>query len=181
MSTPQWNDTFMHLFTEAVDRFHQGHTRWQDIFTAPEIEFLATIGYRTREMFDFIEDFAQEGDPSPTTALLVASVRRDFFMTAQRGIVSNTTLITVNELPTFGDEVHGIAYLPRIIKKAEGKLYGNLDPDIMYCCGGDRKFLREHGNIHPADFLRMIWGAKGDRQKIVTYVLNAMKNAGQES
>lgn len=180
MQQSLWNDQFMSLYVEAVSRFQSGLTRWQDMFTPDELQFLASFGYKPREMFDYVEDFAQEGVPSPTTALLIASVRRDFFLTVQRGMASESTLITVNELPTFGDEFHGIAYLPRILKKAEGKLYGNLDPDIMYCCGGDRKFLREHGNIHPADFLRMVWGAKSDRQKVVTYVRNAMKASGLE-
>lgn len=171
-----WNDTFMSLYHEALSRFHSGITRYRDMFTPEETLFLASFGYKPREMFDFIEDFATEGEPSPTTALLVASVRRDFFIAVQGGKFSEAPLVAAHDLPSFGDELHGIPYLPRILKKAEAKLYGTLDPDVMYCCGGDRKFLREHGNIHPADFLRMVWGARSDRQKVVTYILNAMKS-----
>lgn len=175
MPSTHWNDAFMSLYMEALSRYHSGLIRWQEMFTPEEVHFLATIGYKEREMFDFIEDYAEEGEPSPTTALLVASVRRDFFLAVQGGKFSESPHVTVGELPSFDDELHGIAYLPRILKKAEAKLYGTLDSDVMFCCGGDRKFLREHGNIHPADFLRMVWGARSDRQKVVNYVLNAIK------
>ena len=33
--------------------------------------------------------------------------------------------------------------------------------DIIYCCENDRRCFREHGNIHPADFLRVVWAAPG--------------------
>ena len=40
----------------------------------------------------------------------------------------------------------------------------------MFSCGGDRKFLREHGNIHAADFLRNVWSAGDDDARISKYV-----------
>ena len=61
-------------------------------------------------------------------------------------------------------------YLPRILKKARHKLRGELDPDIMFGCGGDRNFLSSHGDIHPADFLRNVWAAGDDDAKIVAYL-----------
>jgi hypothetical protein len=39
----------------------------------------------------------------------------------------------------------------------------------MYCCGGDRAFLSKH-DIHPADFLRVVWAAGDDDQKILEHV-----------
>ena len=67
-----------------------------------------------------------------------------------------------------------MAYLPRIIKKAEAKLKGELDPDMMFGCGGDRRFLSTHGDIQPADFLRHVWAADGDHQKVVDYIKNCI-------
>jgi len=61
------------------------------------------------------------------------------------------------------------ARLPRLIEKAKAKLRGEMPPELMYCCGGDRAFLREHG-IHPADFLREVWAAGDDTKKILQYV-----------
>ena len=41
----------------------------------------------------------------------------------------------------------------------------------MFCCGGDRKFLREH-DIAPADFLRAVWAAGDSDAKVINYVKN---------
>ncbi|MEN9535256.1 MAG: hypothetical protein RIR37_529, partial [Verrucomicrobiota bacterium] len=78
--------------------------------------------------------------------------------------------LTRDELPTFGDTLNDIAYLPRILAKARAKLRGELDPDLMYSCGGDMNFLKNHGDIHPADFLRQVWAAGEDDQKIANWV-----------
>jgi len=43
----------------------------------------------------------------------------------------------------------GIEWLPRIIPKTKAKLRGELR-DLMYCCGGDRRFFQAH-SIHPAN------------------------------
>ncbi|MEG0837397.1 MAG: hypothetical protein RR250_01025 [Akkermansia sp.] len=172
-----WNDTFQQLLKESIARFHANYRNLDTFFTERELIFLDSIGYQAREMFDFAEDYAQEGLPSPSTALLIAAVRRDYFLTIQHGKSGLEPIITVNDLPTFGDKLLDIPYLPRIIKKAQGKLKGALDPDIMFCCGGDRKFLKEHGDIHPADFLRIVWAAKDDEQKIAHYVRDMEKAA----
>ena len=105
-----------------------------------------------------------EQDPSPSTALLIAAVRRDYLQVVQGGALSEKE-ITREDLPSFGDTLGDFAYLPRILTKARAKLRGELDPDLMFCCGGDRKFLREHG-IHPAAFLRHVWSAGEDDGKI---------------
>ena len=64
--------------------------------------------------------------PRLTAALLVAAVRRDYFQAVQGGIPSGKE-ITSSDLPTFGDELGGIAYLPRIIRKARAKLRVSLE------------------------------------------------------
>jgi hypothetical protein len=79
-------------------------------------------------------------------------------------------LTRVEDLPTFGDVLEGIDYLPRILAKARAKLRGELDPDIMFGCGGDRNFLLKHGDIHPADFLRHVWAAGDEDHKIADLV-----------
>ena len=60
--------------------------------------------------------------------------------------------------------------MSQVIVKARAKLRGELDPDLMFCCGGDRKFLADHGGIHPADFLRQVWAAGEDDTRIAAYV-----------
>lgn len=171
-----WNDQFSALYEKCLTAYKAGNFDYNTSYTEDELAFLQSIGYKPRELFDFIEDYADGGDPSPSTALLVASARRDYFLTIQKGIADKSPVITVQDLPTFGDELDGIVYLPRIIAKARAKLKGILDPDIMFCCGGDRRFLKAHGNIHPADFLRLVWAAGVDNNKIVRYVRHAMES-----
>ena len=164
-----WNDQFLQLFDACAARYHEGERDFETWFSKDDLNLLEEIGYKTREFFDFVEDFCDKQSPSPSTALLIASVRRDYFHTIQNRQKSAQTL-TRDELPTFGDTLNDIAYLPRILAKARAKLRGELDPDLMYSCGGDMNFLKNHGDIHPADFLRQVWAAGEDDQKIANWV-----------
>ncbi|MEO5913574.1 MAG: DUF5069 domain-containing protein [Luteolibacter sp.] len=164
-----WNDIFLALFDKCIARFQSGDTDFGNYYTPADLAFLGEIGYQPRELFDFVEDFCGEGDPSISTALLVAAVRRDYFMTVQKGVRSDKK-ITANDIPTFGDELDGMAYLPRLIAKGRAKLRGEMDPDLMFDCGGDRRFLKNHGDIHPADFLRHVWAAGDNDQKIADWI-----------
>lgn len=177
----EWNDQFMRIFREAVERFHTNpRVQPATMFESAEVEFLSSIGYRPEEMYAYVADYAMTGAPTPSTALLIASVRRAFFLTTQRGIHGNAKPVTAAELPSELDEFQEIPYLPRIIRKAEAKLFGTLDPSIMFYNAEDRNFLKEHGNIHPADFLNVVWLARGDKQKIVSNVLNNMRQDGSD-
>ncbi len=165
-----WNDRFLDLFDRCVKRYQAGDKDFSRYYEAPEdAALLAEIGYKPREFFDFVEDYCEENEPSPSTALLVAAVRRDYFKVIMQGRPGEKEL-TRDDIPTFGDELEGISYLPRILAKARAKLRGELDPDLMYGCGGDRNFLGKHGNIHPADFLRIVWAAEGDDSKVLDWI-----------
>lgn len=164
-----WNEQFLALFERCLSKYQSGDKNFADYYSEADLDFLKSIGYKPRELFDFVEDLGDGGSPSASTALLIAAVRRDYFLVVQDGKASDLE-ITTRDLPTFGDKLAGLAYLPRIITKARHKLRGELDPDIMFCCGGDMNFLRNHGNIHPADFLRHVWSAEGDDAKIAAYV-----------
>ncbi|MDP0492370.1 MAG: DUF5069 domain-containing protein [Verrucomicrobiota bacterium JB023] len=164
-----WNETFLELFDRCVEKYRGGDSDFANYYSEQDLAFLESIGYKPRELFDFVEDWVDDNAPHPTTALLVASVRRDYLNVVQEGKLSSHE-ITTKDLPTFGDELGGLTYLPRIIKKARHKLAGELDPDIMFGCGGDRKFLRQNGDIHPADFLRNVWAAGDDDEQILAYV-----------
>ena len=169
-----WNEQFTDLFDRCVTLYRGGNTELGSYYSNEDLQFLRGIGCKPRELFDFIEDYVDERDPTPTTALLIAAVRRDYLEVVQGGQLSEVE-ITREDLPTFGDTLGELPYLPRILTKARAKLRGELDPDIMYCCGGDRKFLREHG-IHPADFLRLVWAAGDDEGKIVELVIPASRD-----
>lgn len=177
----EWNDRFMTLFRDGVERYLQNPRTPADRFFLPEeAEFLASIGYREAEMHGYLQEYAQQGAPSPSTALLIAAMRRSYFVVSQRGISGNAAPVTAKDLPAEGDDFQEIPYLPRIIAKAAAKMYGTLDPTIMYGDEKDRRFLKEHGDIHPADFLYWTWMNRGDRQKMVSAVLNAIRAAAPE-
>jgi hypothetical protein len=165
-----WNDTFLALFDRCVARYRSGDTDFENHYSPADHAFLKSIGCRPREFFDFVEDYCEEDTPSPSAALLVAAVRRDYFLSVQHGLPSDKADLTRDEVPTFGEELAGMAYLPRILAKARAKLHGTLDPDLMFGCGGDRNFLHKHGGIHPADFLRHTWAAGDDDSKLVAWL-----------
>lgn len=168
MTNFTWETTFLDLFDHVLKRYRSSTFHWERDYLPEHLAFLRSVGYRPREFFDFVEDYADRGEPSPGAAVLVASVRRDYLRTVQKGVISSRQ-ISPSALPPKDAELEGIRWLPRILVKAEGKLRGELDPDIMYSCGGDRAFLREH-DIHPADFLRVVWASQGDHQKILSYI-----------
>lgn len=168
MSNYSWDTTFVELFERCLARYRAGDEDFEAYYSDDDREFLRSIGYKSREFFDFVEDFGDGGSPSLTTAVMIASVRRDFLDVVLGGEISSHE-IKPEELPGKQEELDGIAWLPRIIVKARGKLRGELDPDIMFCCGGDRNFLRTH-DIAPADFLRAVWAAGDDDGKIVDFV-----------
>ncbi len=168
-----WDITFLQLFDRCLKLHASGRRDHESFFQNDDLHFLASIGYQLREFYDFVEDLNNEQEPAASTALLIAAVRRDYFLIKQQGQRSAHVILR-DALPTFGDTLEGIAYLPRIIMKARGKLRGELDPDIMYGCGGDRHFLAQHGNIHPADFLRHVWAAGDDDHEIAEYVMSHM-------
>lgn len=165
-----WNDQFLALFERCLSLYRDGNQEFETYYNDEDLLFLKTIGYRKREFFDFVEDYGSSGDPTPSTAALIAAVRRDYFQVVQESKISTAKVATIDNIPAKNSVVDGIQYLPRMIVKAEAKLRGELDPDLMYCCGGDRRCMRENGDIHPADFLRRVWAADGDHQKVVDWV-----------
>ena len=113
-------------------------------------------------------DFCDEAVPSPEAAVLISAARRDFLNVVQGGTTSEAQL-DPGSIPAKNSELEGFVWLPRIIAKARAKLRGELHPNTMFSCGGDRKFLRTH-DIHPADFLRAVWAAGDDDAAIAAYV-----------
>jgi hypothetical protein len=168
MSDYQWDSTFTELFNRCLEQYNSGNDDFNSYYSEADLAFLKSIGYKPRELFDFVEDLGDGGEPSLTTAVMVASVRRDYLEHIMDGQHSDHE-IQPDELPGKGEELDGFVWLPRIIMKARGKLRGELDPNIMFSCGGDRKFLRTH-DIAPADFLRAVWAAGDDDSKIVDFV-----------
>jgi hypothetical protein len=166
--SPGWVRAFKALYERAVAEYGRGSRERDAWFSDDERRFLAGIGCGAQELYDFAEDSA---GIEWETALLITAVRRDYFHEVQRGVVS-ARRISAGDLPAKDAELGGIPWLPRIIEKAKARLRGEMPDDLMYCCGGDRNFFREHG-IHPADFLRLVWLSDGDARTVLEYVRGA--------
>ena len=165
----RWHHELKQIFVQGLERHRSGEVRPEQHFSESERAFLGSAGMTAHELFDLVDDHVRyDGDPDWETVLLVSAVRRDYFLTVQKGQWS-TRLVEMDELPAKDARIDGIPWLARMIKKAEAKLRGEMPPDLMYGCSGDRNFLREHG-LHAADFLRNAWAADGDEAKILAYV-----------
>ncbi len=154
-----WTTNFRSLHAKAVALYGEGERSAEHLFDADETAILKQIGLRPIFLFDHAEDLHGRGEPDYETTLLIASARRDFFLNVQDGGWTEEKF-DLQSLPSREDEFDGIAWFPRVAQKAQAFLVGNLPDDIMFNCGGDRKFFSEH-EIHPADFLRACWAEGG--------------------
>ena len=156
------------IWEGAVARYKEGCRDVDCYFEETTLTELASIGLNVMDVYDYAEDFVSRGEPDFETFLMVSEARRDYFMTVQKGKPSGNTLDS-NTLPPKTDEAAGIVWLPRIMPKAIAKLRGELPPETMYGCGGDRNFFKEN-NIHPAEFLRAAWAYEDETSKLIDWV-----------
>ena len=132
--------------------------------------FLATIGCSTQELFDFVDDSLDYDDVDFETVLAVTAIRREYFLEVMHGRPTGR-IVEMSELPAKSAEVDGIAWLPRLIVKARTKLRGEMNPDLMYGCAGDRPFLRKHHMTLPG-FLQLVRD-QGDNDRAIIDALKA--------
>jgi len=165
MKSYDWTLEVKSLYQEALQRYQAGHRDPQTLFDTQAQQTLAAIGASPMELFDYAED---AGSLDWETALLILAARRDYFLVMQHGVPSPYRL-SMADFPAKDAELDGIPWLPRLIQKAQARLRGELPNELMYCCGGDRRFFSEH-DVHPADFLREVWASGGDEKKLLAYV-----------
>jgi hypothetical protein len=168
MSSYLWTQNLREIYDKAVTLYKNGNRELDSYFSNEEKEFLSSIGLRPINLYDYAEDMTNSSEPDWNIVLLMAAARRDYFLYHQHGKTS-AVITEAQSLPPKPEELDGILWLPRIIKKAQCFLEGGLCHEIMYCCGGDRRFLKEH-DIHPADFLRIVWASGGEKTKILDYL-----------
>ena len=166
----RWHHELKQLFVQGLERYRAGEIDPRNHFNGAERAFLASIGLNAQELFDSVDDHVRyDSDPDWETVLLISAVRRDYFLNEQRGQAS-TEIISLKSLPAKDDRSVGdVPWLARVIRKAEAKLRGELPAEVMFGCAGDRSFFREH-RVHPADFLRHVWAAHGDAEKVLAYL-----------
>lgn len=164
-----YQKTLKTIWEGAAAKYNSGNREPDSYFDESALSELASIGLNTMDVYDYAEDFVTRGEPDFETFLMVSEARRDYFLTVQEGKPSAHTLDS-NTLPPKTDEVAGIVWLPRIIPKAIAKLRGELPPETMYGCGGDRNFFKDN-NIHPAEFLRAAWAYEDETNKLIDWVV----------
>jgi hypothetical protein len=169
-----YQQTLKTIWEGAVAKYKEGNREPDSYFDEATLSELASVGLNTMDVYDYAEDFVTRDEPDFETFLLVSSARRDYFITEQKGKPSGQ-VIDSGALPPKDSEIRGVVWLPRIMPKAYAKLRGELPPETMYGCGGDRRFFKEN-KIHPADFLRAAWAYEDDESKLIDWVL-ARKSA----
>lgn len=168
MSHYAFAQTFRSLYDKAVALYAKGQRGAETYFTADESAWLASNGITAQYLYDYAEDQNNYGEPGYDIALGVEYIRRDYFLNVQQGkptgVVSNP-----ETWPAKDAAVQGIVWLPRILPKARAKLRGELPSSMMYGCGGDRKFFKAN-DVHPVEFLNLIWRLDGNDDAIIDWV-----------
>ena len=157
------------LYTRAVKLYAAGRTGAGTYFSPAETAFLAAHGLTAQNLYDYAEDENSGGEPGWDKALAIELVRRDYFLNVQGGQPSSRVLDEAG-MPAKTDAIQGIEWLPRLIPKAKAKLRGELPASLMYCCGGDRRFFKAH-DVHPAEFLSLVWRHEHDDAAIVAWLV----------
>ena len=152
--TQDWKTEFRNVWDRAVSAWRSGRRSAATMFDSKDAAFLASIGCTTQELFDFVDDSLGYDDLDFQTALEVTEIRRDYFLNEMGGKTTGR-VVPMSDLPAKAAAVDGIAWLPRLIEKARIKLRGEMNPDLMYGCAGDRPFLRQHRMTLP-QFLRLV-------------------------
>lgn len=171
MNNNDWQKQFREVYDRGVAAWRAGKRSPDAMFGQVDAAFLATIGCTTQELFDFVDDELNYGDFDYGTTLAVTAIRRDYFLNVMGGQPTGKT-ITMASLPAKTAEVDGIAWLPRLIVKARVKLRGEMPPELMYGCAGDRPFLRRMKMDLPG-FLKLTWESGDDDRRIIDAVKKA--------
>ena len=166
-----WRTEFRNVWKRGVASWKSGRNSASAMFDPKDVLFLASIGCTAQELFDFVDDSMGYDDVDFETVLAVTAIRQDYFLDAMHGKLSGH-VVQMSELPAKSAAVDGIAWLPRLIAKARIKLRGEMNPDLMYGCAGDRPFLRKHNMTLP-QFLELVRDNGDDDRAIVDAVKKA--------
>jgi hypothetical protein len=168
-----WVEEFRTLFENKVAVFKSGIQKVEAMFSQEEKDLLRSIGATPQEIFDFVEDWADDGVPDPETVLTLTKIRRDYFLQVQQGKFPET-LKSEEDFPSRSASLASLDWFPRIIEKARAKLRGELPSDLMYSCGGDRRFLNKI-KVSPVEFLETVREAGDNDDHIIKFVTDRSK------
>ena len=127
-----WDEQFLTLFRRCVDEYRSGNSDFGSYYSPEDLEFLRSIGYKPRELFDFVEDLVDEGVPSEPAALLVAAARRDYLHAEH---VLNRGLLGVGEFFWNLILLSGPLALPWLLAGCAALLFGGEAPRLRPLLG----------------------------------------------
>jgi hypothetical protein len=166
--TPQDTETLARIHAEARAAYDRGRREPATIVDADDLEILRRHGISAQFLYDCVDDLARYGEPDAKTFLALAEIRSAYFHDVLHS-APPPPVVNECELPPKSEPFDGIAWLPRIIRKAQCFLNGCLCPEIMYGCAGDRAFLAEHGKSLPA-FLEQVRDTNGDPARLAAFL-----------
>jgi len=156
------------IWEKAVSLYKTGKTDAATFPISEELTTLASWGITKMDLFDYAEDWCLHREPDLLTFILVHYERWSYFVEEQKAQPSSE-LLDASTLPAKNACAEGIVWLPRILPKARAKLRGELPPEVMYGCGGDRQFF-ECNHLHPAEFLRVVRRLGDDDNSVFQWV-----------
>jgi len=169
-SSKPWDVELRAVYDRGIAAWKQGQRSPQAMFSPDDAKFLASIGCSTQELFDFVDDFLVYGEPSLAAVQAIQAIRRDYFLNQLQG-KSTGQVACMESLPPKAASVDGFPWLPRVIEKARLKLRGEMPPDLMYGCGGDRAFFAKIKMTLPR-FLEVVRDA-GDNSRVIIDAVKA--------
>jgi hypothetical protein len=171
MTDSAWRTLLNEVHSQGVAAWNAGRRSPETMFTPEALAFLNSSGCSAQEMFDFVDDLQRYGEPDFDTVHGIQALRLRYFKEVMHETPSSHTA-SMESLPPKSQAVDGIAWLPRLIVKARLKLRGEMNPDLMYGCGGDRPFVIRMGMTLPS-FLKLVWDCGDNDAQIVASVKKA--------
>lgn len=153
------------LHDEALNSYREGVRNPAGIVSPTSMEALAGMGISPVFLYDCVDDLSRYGEPAADIFVELAALRILQFRDAS----DSKPVVPESALPRKSDQHRGVAWLPRIIRKAQCFLEGSLSPDVMYGCAGDRAFLKEYGATLP-DFMIVVRDSGGDPDKALEFL-----------
>lgn len=141
-------DPLVAIHQEASRLYDSGERSPDRILSPESAVWISRHGLSLQFVFDCVDDLARYGEPSVEDFIALALQRAAFHAALPPG-AAVPAILTEPELPPKAEVFDGIPWLPRIVRKAQAFLEGNLCDEIMYGCAGDRAFLKKHGLTLP--------------------------------
>ena len=163
-----WSAKAEEIHRRAANAYFPGCVDAGRVVSAEDAAFLKSIGIPLQMVLDYVEDFTRGGEPDLETFVSVVGIRREYFLDELRGVWPDRE-VPERDLPLKSEELDGIAWLPRIIRKAGCFLDGTLCREVMYGCSGDRGFLKRHGSDLPG-FLKLVRDHRANDAAIVRHM-----------